>query len=616
MKIIDGLIDWLDERTGLKKPIIDMATHLVPPGSRWFYVFGTAVLTSFIIQVVTGVALATAYIPSAGQAYESLRYISNVIPFGSLVRGLHYFGASSMVLFAGIHMMRVYLMGSYKFPRELNWLTGVVLLFLTIAMGFSGQVLRWDQTAVWTVAVGAEQALRAPYVGRFLAQVLFSGPTVGSSTLSHFFALHVFIFPGLLIGVLVFHLFLVLRNGISEPPKLSDPVDPNTYKEQYQAMLHSEGKPFWPDAAWRDIVFSTIVVVGIFALAIWIGPPQIDKPPDPSVVNAQPRPDWYLVWYFALLALLPHEAEDVLIILFPILAAVGLFVVPFVNNQGERSIRRRPWAVAIVICVLTAIGTLTYEGYKEPWVPKFEATRITARIVGTDSGPVYDGAQVFNDKGCLFCHTFAGHGGKRGPDLTDVANRLTHEQMIVRIVNGGYNMPGYAGNITPEALQNLISFLESRKNKVPPPAPIPDAEKALIREIAQDGMTEIKLGELAVAKGSSAEVKSFGSRMVKEHTTASNELMAAAVTAKITLPKKISKEQQLIYDELSKLSGKDFDDKYMSTIIDAHSKAVTAIDLEAKHGTGELKTWAQQTISTIKRHHHSALKVESDAEKK
>jgi ubiquinol-cytochrome c reductase cytochrome b subunit len=464
VKIVESVIDWLEERTGLKQPIIDMATHLVPPGSKWAYVFGTAIMTSFIVQLITGVALSTLYVPSAGQAFESIQYITTEAPFGSLLRGMHFFGASAMILFAVMHMMRVYLWGSYKFPRELNWLSGVVLFFLTVAMGFTGQVLRWDQNSVWTVAVGAEQAMRAPFVGKFIAQIMMSGTQIGSATLSHFFALHVFIFPAIVIGAVGLHVYLVLRNGISEPPVVGEPVDPKTYKEKYESMLKREGRPFWPDAAWRDIVFSTIVVVGILACAIWIGPPHIEKPPDPSLVQASPRPDWYLVWYFALLALLPHKAEDAIIILFPVSVGLALLAVPFLSNGGERSFRRRPWAVAIVVFSLASIGALTIEGFKEPWTPKFEATPLTPQIIGATSGPVYDGAQVFDKRGCLFCHAISGHGGARGPDLSDVGDRLTSEQITIRIVNGGYNMPAYAGNMTAKELADVTAFLETRKN--------------------------------------------------------------------------------------------------------------------------------------------------------
>jgi ubiquinol-cytochrome c reductase cytochrome b subunit len=228
-------------------------------------------------------------------------------------------------------------------------------------------------------------------------------------------------------------------------------------------MLQRDGKPFWPDAAWRDIVFSAIVVAVILGLSLWFGPPAVEKPPDPSLVQASPRPDWYLIWYFALLAYLPHKAEDWVIIGFPLLIGVALLAVPFLSNKGERVIKRRPWSIAIVVCVLSAMGALTLLGFKEPWTPKFSAEPLTKEIVGSSDVRVNNGAKVFNTKGCLYCHAIAGHGGQRGPNLTNVANRLTHDQIVTRIVNGGYNMPAYAGNISPEELDDVAAFLESRK---------------------------------------------------------------------------------------------------------------------------------------------------------
>jgi ubiquinol-cytochrome c reductase cytochrome b subunit len=230
-------------------------------------------------------------------------------------------------------------------------------------------------------------------------------------------------------------------------------------------MLKRVGRPFWPDAAWRDAVFSSVVVSGILILALVFGPPALEKPPDPSIVQAQPHPDWYLMWYFALLALLPHKAENWVILLFPLFLGLSLLAVPFLSNHGERSIKRRPWAVGIIVFVITAMTALTVEAYREPWTPKFEAKSLTPAIIGAESGPVYDGGQVFNTKGCIFCHAIGGQGGQRGPDLTDVGDRLSHDQIVIRIVNGGYNMPAYAGNIAPKDLESLTTFLQSRKNK-------------------------------------------------------------------------------------------------------------------------------------------------------
>ena len=182
----------VDDRTGLSALIGPILRHPVPPDAKWAYVFGSATLTALLVQVVTGMVLATIYVSSANEAYQSLQFITNDALFGRLVRGMHFYGASAMVLLVGIHAAQTFLHGSYKFPREVNWLSGVGLLGLTLAMGFTGQLLRWDQNAIWSVVVGAEQAARAPFVGTAMARFLLAGETIGGATLSRFFAFHVF----------------------------------------------------------------------------------------------------------------------------------------------------------------------------------------------------------------------------------------------------------------------------------------------------------------------------------------------------------------------------------------------------------------------------------------
>jgi ubiquinol-cytochrome c reductase cytochrome b subunit len=171
------------------------------------------------------------------------------------------------------------------------------------------------------------------------------------------------------------------------------------------------------------------------------------------------------LWYFAVLALMPHGTEQYLIVFGPLVAGVILIAMPFVFNRGERSPRRRPWAVAAVLMIVLMIATLWVEGVKSPWSPNFNAKPLTAAVVGTTNGPVWIGAQLFHDKGCLNCHLIAGQGGRRGPDLTEVGDQLSKDRMILRIANGGVNMPAFAGNLKPEEMDALVTFLQSRKRE-------------------------------------------------------------------------------------------------------------------------------------------------------
>jgi ubiquinol-cytochrome c reductase cytochrome b subunit len=462
MKRLQELWLWFNDRSHIAESIKPMLNHLVPPKLGWWYVFGAATLTAFIVQVVTGIFLASMYVTSPDGAYLSIKWISEVAPVGNLIRGIHFFGASAMVIFVFIHLTRVFLMAAYKFPRELNWLTGTVLLLLTLGMGFTGQLLRWDQNAIWSVVVGAEQAGRVPVIGTWLGHVILGGDTLNSTTLQHVFSIHVFLFPTMIAAIIGFHLYLVLRNGISEKPVSGRPVDPKGYRAWYQELLKVKGEPFWPYVAWRDVAVGALVVFGIVALAHFVGPPNVQTPPDPTIIKAEPRPEWYFLWYFAVLALLPHQIESYVMILFPLLVGVVLFSLPLLFRRGERAMRMRPWASLLVLGLLAAMVALTLEGYKSPWSPRFDAKPLTTQVIGASSGPVYQGAQIFNTRGCLYCHQIEGHGGFRGPDLTSVADRLTRQQLIIRIMNGADNMPAFAGILTSSELDSLMSFLETR----------------------------------------------------------------------------------------------------------------------------------------------------------
>src|SRR3954449_12571796 len=202
---------WLDARLGFRASILPMLTHPIPRGAAgpqgWWYVFGSASITLLAIQVVTGIGLALVYVPTADQAYESLLYLNNEHPLGGLLRAMHYYAGSGMVVMVLAHMTQVFLHGSYKYPRELTWLLGVVLLLCTLGMFFTGQVLRWDPDAYWGLAVGGSMAGRVPGLGPWIVELMLGGPIIGGNALSRFFTLHVFVIPGLLLTFLAIHLW-------------------------------------------------------------------------------------------------------------------------------------------------------------------------------------------------------------------------------------------------------------------------------------------------------------------------------------------------------------------------------------------------------------------------
>jgi len=454
-----GVLDWLDDRLGLSTVFKPLIEHPVPD-TGWDYTLGSATLIAFVVQVVTGVALAFTYVPTPDHAYESLEFITHGAVLGNIVRGIHAWGASAMVLLVAAHAAQVFLIGAFKFPREVNWLSGTLLLFFTLGMAFTGQLLRWNQDAYWAVVVGAAQAARAPVIGDWLTGILFAGQNVGGATLTRFYATHVFMIPAIIFGLLGLHLYLVIRHGVSEPPVPGVPVEKETYRERYERLLHRDGVPFWPDAGWKDVVFALAVGTVVLVLAIAFGPPELGNKADPTVVQAYPRPDWYFLWYFALLALIPSNVEDVFIIGFPALIGILFVVLPFVAPTGERSARRRPWAVGIVLLFTVSVAALVNAGNQASWSPALEATALPDSAKEGLSGIRLQGAHLFETRGCLNCHQIASVGGERGPDLSKVGARVDADQLTWRILNGGRNMPAYATALSPAELSTLVDYLD------------------------------------------------------------------------------------------------------------------------------------------------------------
>ena len=211
-------IDWLEERSGLVGGLKYFLFRNVPRDSNWFHTLGSATLTAFLVQAGTGVILAFYYKPSPDEAYESIRFITDDLTLGWLVRGMHRWGASVFIILMFLHMGRVFLFGAYKYPRELNWIIGVLLLVTGMLEGFTGYLLPWDQTSYWATVVGININGTAPFAGPFLAQFLQGGAEIGSDTISRFYAIHMLLLPGAIFALIGLHLYLIVRLGVSSPP--------------------------------------------------------------------------------------------------------------------------------------------------------------------------------------------------------------------------------------------------------------------------------------------------------------------------------------------------------------------------------------------------------------
>jgi menaquinol-cytochrome c reductase cytochrome b subunit len=211
-------LNWLEERSGIVAGVRYFLFRKVPSDTNWFHTLGSATLTAFLVQAGTGVILAFYYKPSPDEAYESIRYITHDLTLGWLVRGMHKWGASVFIILLFLHMARVFIFGAYKYPRELNWIVGFTLLILGMLQGFTGYLLPWDQTAYWATVVGINLNGTGPIMGPFLAQFLRGGDEIGSNTITIFYAMHMLLLPGAIAGLILLHLYLVVRLGVSSPP--------------------------------------------------------------------------------------------------------------------------------------------------------------------------------------------------------------------------------------------------------------------------------------------------------------------------------------------------------------------------------------------------------------
>jgi len=360
--------------------------------------------------------------------------------------------------------VQVFLFGAHKFPRELTWVIGVFLLLMTLGMAFSGQVLRFDQDAYWGLGIGASIASRVPIAGPAIVKLMLGGPIIAGATLSRFFALHVFVIPGMLIAFVGLHVLMVLKLGINEWPMPGRIVKRATYERDYHALTKSEGAPFVPYAVWKDLFFAGFIILAVAACAFYFGPFGPTGQPDPTIIQTAPKPDYFFLWLYALLSLLPPSMETPFLLIVPPVAIIALILLPFLSGEGEKSWKRRPIAVLTVLLIAITLGTFTRMAQFAPWSPHMNAWSgdpVPDGFVHGTTALERQGALVFQVKQCRNCHSLGNSGGKRGPALDSVAVRLTNDQLIRQVIQGGGNMPAYGNNLSPAETTALVAFLES-----------------------------------------------------------------------------------------------------------------------------------------------------------
>ncbi len=491
MRMIARIGEWFDRRLQLAAPIREAAEHPVPRNSAsWFYVFGSAALTVFLLQLATGILLALIYVPSAAEAWNSLQDLNHDVTLGWFIRALHGWGSNFMVAIVLIHMMQVFLFGAYKFPREFTWIVGVFLLLMTLGMAFTGQVLRFDQDAYWGLGIGASIASRVPIAGPAIVKLMLGGPIIAGATLSRFFALHVFVIPGSLIAFVCLHLLMVLKLGINEWPMPGRLVKRATYEAEYHELTKKDGIPFVPDAVWKDMFFAAFILLAVAACAVYFGPFGPTGRPDPTIIETVPKPDYFFLWIYALLALLPPSLETPAVLIGPVVVIIGLLLLPFLSGEGEKSWRRRPIAVLSVLLIAIALGTFTHLAEFAPWSPHMNAWSgdpVPERMLQGTTALERQGALVFQVKQCRNCHALGGTGGERGPALDSVAVRLTQDQLIRQVIQGGGNMPTYGKNLSPPETTALVAFLQTLH--LPGQAPARDASREVVLEEGPEKLT-------------------------------------------------------------------------------------------------------------------------------
>ncbi len=451
---------FFSSRTGWRELKERALLEPVKGGSRWAAAFGSLLLFTFVLQVVTGILLTSSYAPSVGTAWQSVKYIQDEAPLGWLVRGLHHWGSSAMVILLLLHLVQVFVWGAYKRPREFTWMIGVLLLAATLGLAFTGYLLPWDEKAYWASKVGLGIVGTVPVIGEHVRLLLQGGPDLGNLTLTRFFALHGFVLPGTIIGLVVVHLYLFRLHGVT------------TAWWEDEAQLNAKTEPFWPGQVWKDGVVALALLVILSAWA-FTHPAPLEAMADPSKTY-EARPEWYFMFLFQMLRYFHGPYEIVGTFVLPSIFFAVLFFWPFIDRTTSRDPRHRPLAMTLL-----ALGTFGLVGLTVFAVESdVRMTNPETAFQPKASAPPMQKLEVTElyTTNCLACHGEDGKGDALRvalptiPDFTNAAWQKTQTDADFRNrIRDGKDpaMPAFKDKLNPPQIQGLLAYVREFAVKEP-----------------------------------------------------------------------------------------------------------------------------------------------------
>ena len=450
----DGMLtrmgSWINERWPLSRLIRLGLEEDIPGGSSYAYVFGSLLLFTFATQAATGIWQLFYYVPTVQHAYDSVSYLRTEIPFGWLIHGLHYWGANAMVILLLCHVIRVFIWGAYKRPRELTWVVGVGLFLVTLAMSFTGAPLPWDETGYWATEVGTSIAGTVPVIGNLTKQLMRGGESMGQLALSRMFILHVAIIPAGLLTLAGVHLVAFRQFGSVGP--------------WGEAKRKRIGK-FWPDQLFKDTLVCALLLMVLMALVV-IVPPPFAGPADPLDTTFTPKPEWNFLFLYESLKFFPGKLEPVGTIGIPVLGIIVLMLLPFLDRKSERHPGRRWLALSLGALSVTGLVWLTLIGYYSKPGQERQVTESSGAAPTVPLGSAEPGKALFLAQGCTGCHKVSGSGGSVGPDLSAEGSKgRTRDWLRLQIRNPkAHNtstvMPPFS-TMTDQQLDRLVNYLLS-----------------------------------------------------------------------------------------------------------------------------------------------------------